>query len=182
MLYLLDANIYIQAQGSYYDMDFCPGFWAFLDQAYGNGQLASIKQIQKELKQQKPPKAKEGEVQKLEDKLSLWVKARNEQFIDDEDELTQNCFVTVVNHLMDQVHLNEANRDNFLNGADPWIIAKAMAIKEQGGQVSVVTHEKLVAENSTKVKVPNVCRHFGIEVIDCFTLLRKLEAKFSLAS
>ncbi|ADZ91070.1 DUF4411 family protein [Marinomonas mediterranea] len=182
MLYLLDANIYIQAQGSYYDMDFCPGFWAFLDKSYKSGQITSIKQVQKELKQPKPAKARAGETQKQEDKLSLWVKERDEHFIDDEDDLTQNCFVEVVEYLMDQPHLNEANRDSFLDGADPWIISKAMSIKELGGEVAVVTHEKLVAENSTKVKVPNVCKHFGIEVIDCFTLLRTLEARFSLSA
>ena len=181
MLYLLDANIYIQAQGSYYDMDFCSCFWAFLDQSVIENRLVSIKEIQDELKQAKPAKAKPGEKQKEEDKLSVWVKARDHHFQDTSDDQTQNCFIQIVDYLMSQPHLNVASRDSFLNCADPWIIAKAMALSSQGVEVCIVTHEKRVPDNSTKVKVPNVCDNFDIAHTDCFTLLRTLKPQFRLA-
>ena len=180
MLYLLDANIYIQAQGSYYDMEFCPGFWEFLDQATIVKQLASIKEIQTELKQPTPPKAKAGEKQKEEDKLSVWVKERDHHFQDNTDPKTQECFAEIVERLMSQPHLNVTSRDAFLDCADPWIIAKAMALASEGVEVCIVTHEKKVPNNSTKVKVPNVCEYFGIAYTDCFTLLRSIKPQFSL--
>jgi len=31
-MYLLDANTYIQAKNIYYQLDFCPAYWHFLDQ------------------------------------------------------------------------------------------------------------------------------------------------------
>lgn len=180
MFFLLDANIYIEAHGSYYDMDICPGFWDFLDKTHLENKLSSIKQIQKELKRPKPAKAKENQKQQEEDKLSVWAKNRNHHFLDDEDEATQLNFATIVEYVLSLQNINEANRQNFLDGADPWIIAKAMTLKSSGVEVKVATHERLVAPNSTKIKVPNVCQYFGIDYVDSFSLLRTLEAKFTL--
>ena len=40
-MYLLDANTYIQAKNEYYDMNFCPGFWQWLDLKFRQEQVAS---------------------------------------------------------------------------------------------------------------------------------------------
>jgi len=41
-MYLLDSNIFLEAQNRYYANDICPGFWNWLDHAVGAGLVASI--------------------------------------------------------------------------------------------------------------------------------------------
>jgi hypothetical protein len=65
--------------------------------------------------------------------------------------------------------------DEFLGGADPWLIAKAMTIN-----ATVVTHEQLNLAARRKFLIPNVCQHFGGPFIDTFELLNALGARFVL--
>ena len=44
-MYLLDSNVFIEAHRRYYGMDFVPGFWDWLDRAFGMGLVASIERI-----------------------------------------------------------------------------------------------------------------------------------------
>jgi len=67
----------------------------------------------------------------------------------------------------------ENGPQHFLDGADPWIIAQA---KVRGDVV--VTHEKLVNDESTKVKIPNICVQFGVKYVDTYKMLRELGARF----
>lgn len=76
MNYLLDSNTYIQAKNFYYDMNFCPAYWDWLDQQFKNGQLASISSVYDEL-------ANYG------DELTNWVKERKDQFLPISDDVTQ---------------------------------------------------------------------------------------------
>ncbi len=69
----------------------------------------------------------------------------------------------------------EPNRNLFLSGADPWLIAKAKVL-----DATVVTHETLVGPDSKKVKIPNVCRHFETRCCDIYDLLDRLSARFVL--
>ena len=48
-MYLLDANTYIQAKNLYYQLDFCPAYWDFLEQQFQTGMLASIDNVYDEL-------------------------------------------------------------------------------------------------------------------------------------
>lgn len=59
----MDSNVFIQAKNTYYGMDFCPAFWAWIDHANGHHGVASIDWVYKELV--------EGG-----DELAKWVKAR----------------------------------------------------------------------------------------------------------
>lgn len=65
--------------------------------------------------------------------------------------------------------------DEFLGGADPWLIAKAMTIN-----ATVVTHEQLNPAARRKFLIPNVCQRFGVRFVDTFELLNALEARFVL--
>ncbi|CAM5179451.1 DUF4411 family protein [Alishewanella longhuensis] len=160
MIYLLDANTYIEAKNSYYSMDFCPAYWSWLDHQFATGIAGSIDMIGRELK--------DGN-----DELAEWVKARKGQFIANDD-ATQTAFMQIIEYVMAQ-NFNPANRDNFLAKADPWLIAKAMS----SGAI-VVTHESLVSDATKKVKVPNICKQFGVQCINTFEFLRQTKAKFGL--
>ncbi|MCM7515714.1 DUF4411 family protein [Enterobacter hormaechei] len=161
MRYLLDANTYIQAKNQYYGMDICPAYWHWLDLQFELGNLCSVDMIGRELR--------DGN-----DELAEWVKSRPEHFIKNDDDETQAVYIELVKSVMEG-NYNPGNRDNFLAKADPWIIAKA---KTTGAVV--VTHEALLSEGTKKVKVPNICRQFGVPCINTFQFLREMNARFVL--
>ena len=122
MKYLMDANTYIEAKNKYYGMDFCPGYWDWLIDQFAMGNVASIDFVGKEL-------------EKGNDKLREWCRSHRDHFIESNDLDTQAEYYEVVNFVMAGKY-NPGNRDGFLKGADPWLIAKS---KSTGAVL--VTHE-----------------------------------------
>jgi len=163
-MYLLDTNIFIEAQNRYYASDICPGFWDWLDDANARGLIASIGEVYDEL-------AGRG------DQLAGWIEARRNTgwFLDVTDDATQTAFAEVVHHVESVPRYTRPNKDLFLDGADPWLIAKARTM-----QWAVATHEQF-NEHTTKVKIPNVCRNFDIASHNTFDILRNLQASFGWA-
>jgi len=47
-------------------------------------------------------------------------------------------------------------------------------------EATIVTHEKRVNAQSSKVKIPNVADAFGVKTIDTFELMRRLGAQLTL--
>lgn len=162
MTYLLDANTYIQAKSLHYRMHVVPGFWDWLDQQFGHGQVGSIRSVYDEL-------AGGG------DELSQWVKLRRDHFLLVDEQETQAIFTEIADHVATHSSYREPHVSSFLSGADPWLVAKAKAIGAQ-----VVTNEARVGPGSKKVKVPNICDHFQVACFDTFDLLDTLKARFIL--
>jgi len=160
----MDSNTYIQAKNLYYNMEFCPAYWDWLDKQFQAGLVMSIDNVYLELVDST-------------DKLCEWAKEHKDHFIPVADDATQGKFAEIANYVVSLDNKSEPDIANFLSKADPWIIAKAAAT---GG--TVVTHEALVPENSRKVKIPNICREFNVEYINTYQLLSKLEARFTLAA
>jgi len=159
--YLLDANTYIEAKNRYYGMDFCPAYWDWLDAEFETGNIASIDAVRLEL-----------EKGNKEDELRIWCKSHRAHFIANNDAATQTILADIVNYLMTHEY-NVGNRDGFIQGADPWLIAKAKA-----SGATVVSHEAQRVPQTKKVKVPNICAEFGVPCITTFELLRILNARF----
>ena len=67
--------------------------------------------------------------------------------------------------------------EEFLSGADPWLIAKAMVTG-----ATVVTLEVLNPEIKKKFLIPNICAEFGVDWMNTFDMLYKLEARFVLGA
>jgi len=161
-MYLLDANVFIEAKNFYYRFDTFPAFWDWLDAEQANGNLASARPIFEELT-------------KGNDELSQWARERKDSgwFIPVDDSQTQQIFIDVAAWVMNGSFREHAKTD-FLSGGDPWLIARAISMG-----ATVVTHEKLVDRNiRRKVKIPNVCDAFGVECLDTFDLLNALGARF----
>lgn len=162
MIYLLDANAYIEAKNRYYRMTVCPGFWDWMDLQFASGQVGSIRMVLDEL-------SKNG------DALSEWVKIRQPHFIETDDETTQEVFTEIAQFVVEQPDYKEPHISNFLAVADPWLIAKAKTLR-----ATVVTHEVLVPPGSKKVKIPNICRKFDVDFCNTFDLLESMTAQFVL--
>ncbi|WP_092305441.1 DUF4411 family protein [Pseudomonas sp. NFIX28] len=163
MKHLLDANTLIEAKNRYYGMTICPGYWSWLllqSQAF---ELASIVPVKDELTKGK-------------DELAQWAKDNSALFHEISDERTQEAFGQVVSAIAVQSEKMKVGAlDEFLSGADPWLIAKAITTG-----AAVVTHEVLNLEVKRKFIIPNVCEMFGVPYMNTFELLNKLEARFVL--
>ena len=143
-------------------MDICPGYWNWLDQQFELGLVASIDMVGRELKAGN-------------DELVNWVKDRPTHFVESNDDETQAAFADIATFVA-AGDFKPGNRDNFLAGADPWIIAKAATLNAK-----VVTHEARLYFNTKKVKIPNICHQFKVPCINTFQFLRELKAQFVLA-
>jgi hypothetical protein len=122
MVYLLDANVFIQAKNMYYPFDFCPAFWDWIIDKDANGCVKSIEKIGDELKAGK-------------DALAAWAKARGESFFLKPDQELPKATPTVSSWVKAQKYHPAAVND-FFQVADYWLVAHALAHK-----CTVVTHE-----------------------------------------
>lgn len=163
MKHLLDTNTLIEAKNRYYGMTICPGYWSWLllqNQAF---ELASIVPVRDELTRGK-------------DDLAEWVKDNASLFHDVSDGQTQAAFGQIATAIAEQSDKMKVGAlEEFLSGADPWLIAKAMTTG-----ATVVTHEVLNHEVKRKFIIPNVCEMFGVPYMNTFELLNKLQARFVL--
>jgi hypothetical protein len=160
-LFLLDANVFIQAKNQYYRFDTFPVFWDWLDVALASGALASIKTIRDELL-------------KGNDVLAKWIDTRKNSpcFLPVDDNPTQNKLAEISTWVMSQPYKPQAQSD-FLSCGDPWLIAKAITTG-----ATVVTHETYEPARLNKVKIPNVCHQFNASYLNTFDLLHRLGARF----
>ncbi|MGH7940100.1 MAG: DUF4411 family protein [Limisphaerales bacterium] len=162
MAYLLDANTLIQAKNEYYGFDLCPGFWAWLEQGNAAGEVFSIDRIQQEL-------------ERGNDELATWATAHGHGFFLPVDEQTNQAMAVVAAWVQNGNFSDNAKRE-FFSGADPFLIAHAMA----HGQ-TVATHEVHKEGERRKVKIPTVCRGLNVPCVRAFEMLRQNRAVFVLA-
>jgi hypothetical protein len=160
--YVLDTNVFIQAKNTYYGMDFCPAFWNFLQINIENHNFVVIDSVYEEIKKGK-------------DDLFEWIKRFGKlvrKSHDVQDECKQISALVTENK-----RYGPEEKEKFLGKADPFIIATAMKI---GG--IVVTHEVSAPEDSTKIKIPNICKHnrVNVEYMNTFKMIIDLKGKFIL--
>ncbi len=163
-VFLLDANVFIEAKRRYYAFDLCPGFWECLIWHHnGTSRVVSIDRVKDEL-------------ERGGDDLKAWVTS----------DMPLTCFArTDVRPAVEQYALimswvqnhnqffPEAKAE-FAASADGWLIAYAKV-----NSIVLVTHEVLAPDARRKVPMPNVCEAFSVAYIDTFDMLRELEASFS---
>ena len=158
--FCLDSNVFIQAKNGPYGMDIWPSFWTWLDRMLQEDTVVSSLLVYDEIARGK-------------DELAEWVRdpTRKDAFLPPSLEV-QEIFNDIVEYVTTQQY-PEYRFSEFLDGADPWIIAQAKV-----DNLIVVTHETLVPENSKKIKVPNICRQFDVEWMNVTQMLRGLNARF----
>ena len=152
--YCVDTNVFIEAKNGPYGFDIAPGFWDWVDSMVSTSSLYS-------------PRAVYDELAEGNDYLAEWIKKRkNSGMFADPDEETQIRFKNVANYVSS--NYADPHVATFLSGADPWVISQALADNSV-----VVTKETAVNLNSKKVKIPNICHHFGVSCINTYTMLRE---------
>lgn len=158
--FLLDANIFIEAQKRYYAMDLCPGFWERLLHFGTEKRIASIDKVQAEFTK--------GSA------LEKWSKETPPNFfLSTNDESTAQLYSDIMTGVHGNTHYKSSAVADFARGADGWLIAHAKVY-----QYVVVTHEVYNAEAKKKVPIPNVCEAFDVPYLNTFEMLRQLGVHF----
>ena len=159
--FVLDTNIFVQANLGYYAPDICPSFWQALLEAYLNGRLVSIDKVREE-------------ILVIDDNLAVWAKAEaSALFVSSDLQPVSDAFTEMVAWVQQNQQFTEAAKAEFLDAADGWVAAYASV-----HNATVVTLETYDANIKRKVKLPNVCRQFGVECINTFEMLRRLGVQF----
>lgn len=156
MKYVLDTNIFIEANNRYYGIDFCPAFWDWIS---NNDEVCSIDKVRDEL------------VKGWQDAISNWV-LNNTRFFKRKNNIAEYLLDISV-WVLSQNYTKSA-KQTFLSNAYYFLIAYAYA-----NQLILVTHEK--AENSLRrIKIHNVCNRFNIPCMNTFDMLRSEQVIFVL--
>lgn len=151
----MDANVPIQAKNGPYDFDRVPQFWSFIAEKIDSGEIKS-------------PKFVYDELTKPNDRLAEWCKNRkNTGLRTTADKAVQEAYCRIADHVQNNYTYHQAAE--FLRGADGWVIAHAMA---DGGIVATQESER---SKKSKVKIPTVCRHFGVPCVTTYEMLANLD-------
>ncbi len=159
MQYWLDSNVFIEAKRRYYRFKVVPAFWNWLDEAAENGSIVSSTEVFDELKGQG-------------DDLSDWVADRKESalFVPPSDH-AQDIYADITEFVVR--NYEAAFATDFLDRADPWLIAQAKAAEADD---VVVTQEVWAPPDAKKVKIPNICDQFGVPYRNTFEAMEDLGA------
>ncbi len=154
--YWLDADVFISPNRlGFYSLDLAPSFWQMLEQKSAEGILASPMRVYQEL-------ADYG------DNLAAWaIERRDSGLFVLEDQDVQAVMTRVADYVIQNYQGHKAQE--FLGGADPWVIAHALADNSV-----VVTFESRVNMASQTPKVPNVAQAFEVRTINLYTMLQTL--------
>lgn len=157
MLYLLDANVLIDANRDYYPIERVAEFWEWLAHVGENGHVKIPLEVYEEVK--------EGR-----DSLASWAK-------DDQIEsallLNEEVDVTLVSKVTDEGYAPNLTDDEVEKiGRDPFLIAYALAAA--GRRCIVTTEVSKPRRQRANRHLPDVCNEFGVPWCDTFAFVRAL--------
>lgn len=160
-MYLVDANVLIEAKNRYYAFDIAPGFWAWLNQAHQQTLACSIEAVRDELL--------EGN-----DEPADWART-NKAFFRVIDQATARHFSNLTNWATSQTFTPAALSEFTGNNADYLPVAYA-----REHQHTIVTHERSQPNARARVLIPDACLAMGVSTTDTFQMLRQSEAQLDL--
>ena len=157
MLYLLDANVLIDASRYYYPIQRVPEFWSWLVHVEGRAEVKIPIEIYEEIK--------DG------DDLGIWSRG---DLTGAALLLTDESDPNLVARVTDQGYADNLTDDEVEKiGRDSFLIAYALTAPEE---IRVVSTE---VSQPTKLRanrhLPDVCRDFDVECINTFEFVRRLD-------
>lgn len=159
-MYLLDANVFIEAHRRYYSFDIVPSFWGNLKSLAQTSRICSIDKIQNEL----------CPVTDNPDLLHQWTSEEfNEYFKSVEEYDVLASYGEIQSWSASSEHFTDEAKREFARNADAWIVAYA---KAKG--YTVVTHEGYNPQKRNRILIPVACEAFNIPYTDTFNMLRDL--------
>lgn len=158
MLYLLDANVLIDANRDYYAISRVPEFWEWLVSAGTQGLVKIPIEVYEEIKDGK-------------DDVAVWAKDGTVQaalLLDEE------CDVSLVGVVTNQGYAPDLTDDEVETiGRDPFLIAYALVnIAERCIVTTEVSKPKKIRANR---HLPDVCRQFSVKCCNTYEFIRTLD-------
>lgn len=157
MLYLLDANVFIDAERDYYSLDRVPEFWDWL--IY----MANSRKI-------KVPREIYEEVIVGKSELVNWMKENKTTLILDEP--APSRLIPIV---LEQGYANDlTDEESERIGRDPFLIAYALSDVDH--RCIVTTEHSRPNKKRANRPIPDVCDELGVNrSINTFELIRRLD-------
>ncbi len=160
MLYLLDANVLIDANRDYYPISRVQEFWDWLVYMGEKGQVKIPIEVYEEIK--------DGNDR---DELAIWAKKNKTEVA---LLFNEEVNVSLVSRVIDEGYATNLTDDEVeAIGRDPFLIAYALV--SSNGRCVVTTERSKPSKKRANRKVPDVCDNFGIECFDTFKFLRDLD-------
>ena len=156
MLYLLDANVPIDANRDYYPIDRVPDFWDWLIALAQNGQVKIPQEIWQE-------------VTVGNDAVAGWLRENAATMRLNED--AQPRLVAWTKYQGYARDLTDEEHEQI--GQDPFLIAYALA--DSANRVVVSNENSAPAKIRANRRIPDVCRDLNIRAINIFALIRELD-------
>lgn len=158
MLYLLDANVLIDANRDYYPISRVPEFWDWLVHI-GENDLAKIPlEIYEEIKDGK-------------DDFTNWARtnATETALL-----FTEEVVESLVARVIDEGYADDLADDEIEKiGRDPFLVAYALVAPSE--RCVVTTEVSKPRRQRANRHLPDVCQKFGIETYNTFGFVRNLD-------
>jgi hypothetical protein len=162
-MYLIDANVFIDAKNRYYPFDVVPGFWDWLLFAHGQRKLCTVQAVYDEL-------VNAG------DELSSWISSGPQSFTLPTSGIPRQSLEAVSLWASQSLQYTQAAIADFLSIADYFLVAQAHAIG-----ATVVTNEIVGTGSKKRIKVPDACDAVNVSWMNPFKMLRAEGAEFKLS-
>lgn len=162
MLYLLDANVLIDANRDYYPIDRVPEFWDWLLEMGSLGRIKVPQEICEEVIFPRPSKDNE-------DPLVEWLKEKSETLV-----LGEEAVVELVGRVTEKGYANDLTDVEIEKiGRDPFLVAYAL-VDRQNRSVVTTEHSSPRKQRANR-KLPDVCSDFNVVCINTFALIQQLD-------
>ena len=162
-MYLVDANILIEAKNRYYGFDIVPGFWTWMEKLHADGLACSIEEVRNELLAG-------------QDELAEWAKTHS-AFFRPIDSAAAAKFAPLTAWANSQNFTPAALAKFTGTAADYQLVAYAAA-----HGLTLVTHEQSNPASKKRVLIPDACMAMGVTSIGTFEMMRRTGAKLNLTS
>lgn len=155
--YLIDANVFMTAHRQLYPFDLAPSFWEQLVEK-ASDRIVIIEEVQKELR-------------RGQDLLVEWYERECAKFtvLGIPDPKVIHSLRVIINSTNANEQYTPSAKKEFASSADSWLCAYGLAFGD-----TIVTLEKYEADIKKRVKIPNICREFGIKYIDLLQFMREI--------
>jgi hypothetical protein len=161
VLYLLDANVLINANRTYYSIDRVPEFWEWLVYMGGMDKVKIPIEIYEEIDKKRPDEI---------DFLADWAKeveTKSALLLKDEVDVLLVASITNVGYA-DDLTDNEVEK----LGRDPFLIAHAL--KDTNSRCVVTSEVSKPNKQRANRRIPDVCSMFKVPCCDTFDFVRAL--------
>lgn len=157
MLYLLDANVLIDANRDYYPIDRVPEFWEWLAHEGSKGRVKIPLEVYEEIK--------DGN-----DQLAEWARQTE---VEKALLLQEEADVVLVSRVINEGYAADLTEDEVIMlGRDPFLIA--YGLKDKSNRIVVTTEVSKPSRQRTNRHIPGVCHDLGIVSCNTFQFVKQL--------